>query len=119
MLSRRSIFAAVLLVGAALAAHVGAQQSTRCAIIGRVHDTSNTPLAGVNVEAVSDVAGDRPHVVSTDADGTFRLSDLPSGNYVMTATLPEFQTFKREGIALSPGMNISMTVVLRPSPTRD
>jgi hypothetical protein len=119
MLSRRSIFAAVLLVGAALATHVGAQQSTRCAIIGRVHDTSNAPLAGVNVEAVSDVAGDQAHVISTDGDGTFRLSDLPSGNYVMTVTLPEFQTFKRDGISLAPGMNMAMTVVLRPNPTRD
>ena len=79
----------------------------------------NTPLAGVSVEAVSDVAGDQSHIVSTDADGSFRLSDLSSGNYVMTVTLPEFQTFKREGISLSPGMNASMVVVLRPSPIRD
>jgi hypothetical protein len=116
---RRSIFAAVLLAGAALAVPVVAQQSTRCAIIGRVHDPSNTPLAGVSVEAVSDVAGDSSHVVSTDADGSFRLTDLPSGHYVMTATLPEFQTFKREGISLAPGMNAAMTVVLKPSPIRD
>jgi len=119
MLSRRSIFSAVLLAGAVLAVPVVAQQSTRCAIIGRVHDPSNTPLSGVSVEAVSDVAGDQSHIVSTDADGSFRLSDLSSGNYVMTVTLPEFQTFKREGISLSPGMNASMVVVLRPSPIRD
>ena len=119
MLSRRSIFAAVMLAGASLAVPVIAQQSTRCAIIGRVHDPSNTPLAGVNVEVVSDVAGDSSHVVSTDGDGSFRLTDLPSGTYVLTLTLPEFQTFKREGISLAPGMNTAMTVVLRPNPIRD
>jgi hypothetical protein len=73
----------------------------------------------VSVEVTGD-ADDQPRVLETDADGRFKVTDLPSGTYTVTLTCPDFQTFKREGIVLAPRMSMSMTVSMRPgSPLRD
>jgi hypothetical protein len=119
MVCRRALLAA-LAASAMLPAIVAAQGSRPCAIMGTVFDgTSRAPLAGVSIEAVSDINGDRPHDTTTDGDGAYKLTDLPGGRYTVTVTFPEYQTFKREGMALPPGMNASVVVLLKRSPTRD
>lgn len=119
MVYRRALLVA-LVASALLPAIVGAQGSRPSVIMGTVFDgTSRAPLAGVSIEAVSDINGDRPHDTTTDSDGAYRLTDLPGGTYTVTVTFPEYQTFKRDGMALPPGMNASMVVLLKRSPIRD
>jgi large repetitive protein len=119
MFHRRVVLAA-LFAGAVIPGIVAAQGSRPSAIVGSVFDgASRAPLAGVSVEAVSDINGDRPHDTTTDGDGAYRLTDLPGGTYSLTFTFPEYQTFKREGMALPPGMSASVVALLKPSPTRD
>jgi len=118
MVSRRTVLMA-LVACAVLPAALAAQSSKPCMIMGVVQDASRTPLSGVTIEAVSDVTGDQPHVISTDSEGKFQLTDLPSGTYTITASIPEYRTFKREGVYLAPGMNASMIFVLAQERTRD
>jgi hypothetical protein len=118
MLVKRCLAAALFLTVAFVAA-AGAQGTTRCMINGRVVDADRAPVVGVSIEAASGVAGDQPRALTSDADGAFRFEDLPSGTYTVTVTKPEYVTFKREGLVLRPGMNMSMTVVLRPDRIRD
>lgn len=66
-------FAVLGLTGAASAATGGA-------IVGKVTDSSGTPLSGVEVRAHSWGAQASGHA-TTGADGTFTLTDLPVSNY--------------------------------------
>jgi hypothetical protein len=119
MLSRRSVLVGVF-ASTMLAATIGAQSSKPCMIGGMVLDAaSRSPLSGVSVEAVSDVSGDQPHMISTEADGKFQLTGLQSGTYTVTLTFPEYRTVKRDGIYLAPGMNTAMVVSLQPNKTRN
>ena len=68
------------------------------AIAGQVKDTSGAVLPGVTVEASSDVLIEKTRSVITDGEGAYRIVDLRPGTYVVTFTLPGFQTFKREGL---------------------
>lgn len=71
------------------------------AIAGVVKDTSGAVLPGVTVEAASDVLIERTRSVVSDGQGAYRIVDLRPGTYVVTFTLPGFQTFKREGLELA------------------
>ena len=58
-------------------------------------------LPGVTVEAASDVLIEKVRTAVTDGNGRFQLVDLRPGAYVVTFTLPGFNTVKRDGITLS------------------
>src|SRR5678815_2902617 len=70
------------------------------AIAGLVKDTSGAVLPGVTVEASSDVLIEKSRSVITDGEGAYRIVDLRPGTYVVTFTLPGFQTFRRENVEL-------------------
>jgi hypothetical protein len=70
------------------------------AIAGVVRDTSGAVLPGVTVEAASDVLIEKTRSVITDGQGQYRIVDLRPGTYVVTFTLPGFQSLKREGLEL-------------------
>ncbi len=63
-------------------------------------DTSGAILPGVTVEAASDALIEKMKSVVTDGNGQYRIVDLRPGSYVVTFTLPGFQTIKRDGIDL-------------------
>ena len=64
------------------------------AIIGVARDTSGAVLPGVTVEAASDVLIEKVKSATTDANGSFRIGDLRPGTYVVTFTMPGFNTYK-------------------------
>ncbi|MDR1989000.1 MAG: carboxypeptidase regulatory-like domain-containing protein, partial [Acidobacteriaceae bacterium] len=84
--------AALLLIPAAARA--------QSAIAGTVKDTSGAVLPGVTVEASSDVLIEKSRAVVTDGSGNYKIVDLRPGSYVVTFSLPGFQTVKRENIDL-------------------
>ena len=70
------------------------------AIVGVVKDTSGAVLPGVIVEASSDVLIEKTRAVTTEGNGSFKILDLRPGIYVVTFTLPGFQTIRRENVDL-------------------
>src|SRR5690349_16011739 len=95
---QRWIGAAVLALAAI--ALLPASARAQSAIAGVVKDTSGAVLPGVTVEAASDVLIEKVRTVTTDDQGAYRIVDLRPGRYVVTFTLPGFQTVKREGLDL-------------------
>jgi len=90
------------LVGVALSCLVlwPAAARAQSAIAGTVKDTSGAVLPGVTVEASSDVLIEKTRSVTTDGSGNYKIVDLRPGAYVVTFTLPGFQTVRRENVDL-------------------
>src|ERR1700724_2001026 len=70
-------------------------------VAGVVKDTSGAVLPGVTVEAAGAALIEKTRSVVTDAEGQYKIVDLPGGTYTVTFTLTGFSTVKREGIVLT------------------
>ena len=80
---------------------------------GVVKDTTGAVLPGVTVEAASDVLIEKVRTVVTNDSGQFRIIDLRPGTYIVTFTLPGFQTVRREGVLLPAEVTINVNAELR------
>jgi len=97
----------VLAVSAAAFAQTGGGS-----IRGYVKDEQGGVLPGVTVTATSpEMLG--PVTAVTDADGYYRLLNLPPGTYTVTAELAGFATFRREGVLLRAGANFQVDIVMK------
>jgi hypothetical protein len=97
----------LLVAGTALA-----QTATTGAITGTVAQ-AGTPLPGVTLEVKSPaLQGTRTEV--TDAQGHFRFSLLPPGQYTLTSTLSGFNSVTQKDIAV--GLNRTVTLEVAMSP---
>jgi len=94
---QRAIRVGVLVASCLLVPLTGWAQSS---ITGVVRDTSGGILPGVTVEAASPVLIEKVRSVVTDDRGVYRIVDLRPGTYTVTFTLPGFNTFRRDGVAL-------------------
>ena len=73
-------------------------------IVGRITDDSGGVLPGVTVTATSPALQLAEISVVTDAQGEYRLSELPIGTYDVEYSLPGFQSIRREGLRLTVGL---------------
>ena len=69
-------------------------------IAGTVVDDVGGVLPGVTVEARSPALIEQVRTVFSDGAGNYRITNLPSGTYSVTFTLPGFSVVVREGIVL-------------------
>jgi hypothetical protein len=76
-----------------------AQNETLAGISGRITDRTGAVVAGVTV-TLRDAAGKR-HQTTTATDGSFHLTQLPAGQYELTATASGFKT-SQQSIELKP-----------------
>src|SRR5688572_28495465 len=76
---------------------VGLAQS----ITGVARDRSGAVLPGVTVEASSPALIEKVRTAITDGSGQYRIIDLRPGIYLVTFTLPGFNTVVWEGVELS------------------
>src|SRR5207237_7568904 len=97
-MSTRCVVVGLLVALACLA--VPGIAHAQSAIVGVVKDTSGAVLPGVSVEAASDVLIEKTRTVVTDGQGQYKIVDLRPGTYIVTFTLPGFQTLRRENVAL-------------------
>lgn len=102
--------AAVLLVVSAPAA-LG--QNATSAIAGVVKDPSGAVLPGVTVEAASPALIERTRTVVTDAQGLYKIVNLPPGSYSVTFTLSGFNTFKRSAVDVPAGFSATVNATLQ------
>ncbi len=101
---------AVAFVAVAITAEA---QEQRGRIIGVVTDGTSAVLPGVTVTATSPSLI-TPQVITTSSDGSYRLQNLPTGEYTIVFELSGFQTLRREGIqvALNVTVNIDANITI-------
>ncbi|PYR69975.1 MAG: hypothetical protein DMF88_04305 [Acidobacteria bacterium] len=90
-----------------------AAQQAPSGIAGVVKDTSGGVLPGVTVEAASPVLIEKVRSVATDTDGRYNIIDLRPGTYTVTFSLPGFNTYKRDGIAISVGFTATVNAEMQ------
>ena len=85
-------------------------QAGGASLAGIVKDASGAVLPGVTVEASSPALTEKTRTAVTDGSGQYRIIDLPPGTYTLTATLPGFNTVKREDLVLSGSMTMTIPI---------
>ena len=103
------------MVGCALllAPAVLAQQS-QSTIAGLVRDAAGVPVAGVRVEASSDVLIEKVRTVVTDGGGQYKIVGLGSGKYDVTFSAPGFSTVRNVGVDLPSAFTATVNAQLKP-----
>ena len=107
LLRNLSFGALILLLTAAAAS---AQLST-AELSGRVTDTSGAVLPGVTV-TMTQTDTQATRTATTDADGTYVLSNLPTGPYRLEVALQGFRSYVQNGIVLQVGATPTINVSL-------
>ena len=92
------------------AAAASAQLST-AELSGRVTDTSGAVLPGVTV-TMTQTATQATRSAITDADGTYVISNLPTGPYRLEVSLQGFRSYVQTGIVLQVGATPTINVSL-------
>ena len=96
-LRRSTALQAIALMGAgvtaiAMAAPAYAQDFTNVNATGRVQGTDGKAISGATVTVTSNDQGFSRSVTSS-GDGSFRISQLPQGNYTFTVAADGYDTF--------------------------
>ena len=96
----------------------GVAQTFRGSIAGTVVDPSGAAIAGVQVEAV-DVSTAAKHVTTSSSAGEFTFSDLPLGQYTITAIEAGFGTLKIDNVPVSAGAIYSLPIKMTVAQTAE
>ena len=88
-----------------------AQQTTGI-IIGRILDDQGAAIPGATVLATNPSTGFNRTAVS-DAEGVYRLSALPVGNYDLNVELPGFTSVDQKGVIVNVGQTITLDFALK------
>src|SRR5262245_38851270 len=79
---------------------------------GYVTDEQGGSLPGVTVTATSP-ALIQPSIAVTEADGAYRLINLPPGTYSVSAALTGFASYRRTDVLLRAGANFQVDIVMK------
>lgn len=94
-------------------AMIACAQDFRATITGRVSDTSDAGVAGVRLAATNVETGVASSI-SSGADGSYTITGLAPGRYILTAEFAGFKKFIREGITLEVQARPQLDVRLEP-----
>jgi hypothetical protein len=86
-------------------------QSDRGTLTGTVSDTTGAVIPGVSIVATSTETSARYETVSTET-GNYTLPQLPAGVYQLTAELPGFKKYVRQGINVLIAQTLRLDVSL-------
>src|SRR5256886_2891650 len=89
----------------------GLAQTDRGTLTGTVSDPSGAVIPGVAIEAKNIQTGATYQAGSSET-GNYTLTQLPAGTYELSATLPGFKKFVREGIIVSVATVLRIDVTL-------
>jgi hypothetical protein len=90
---------------------------TTGAIQGTLKDPSGAVVSGGTIEASSPAMIGR-RVLRTGGDGFYQFSNLPSGEYTLTATAAEFRQQKRTGIQVVVGRRLVIDFAFEIGPVK-
>jgi hypothetical protein len=93
-------------------------QTDRGTITGTVSDVSSAVIPGVTVVATNTQTSSRYETVSTET-GNYTLTLLPAGVYELTAELPGFKRYVRQGITVVVAQTLRIDVPLEVGATTD
>src|SRR5438445_11944104 len=86
-------------------------QTDRGTLTGTVSDPSGAVIPGVSIEAKNIQTGATYQAGSSET-GNYTLAQLPAGTYELSATLPGFKRFVREGIIVAVATVLRIDVTL-------
>jgi hypothetical protein len=86
-------------------------QTARGTITGTVSDTTLAVIPGVSIVATNTETASRYETVSTET-GNYTLSQLPAGVYELSAELPGFKKYVRQGITVLVSATLRIDVSL-------
>src|SRR5688572_28397722 len=109
--AKKMIAAAALVLGELIVSAPSASEQS--AIEGVRKDSTGGVLPGVTVEASSEVLIEKVRATTTDGEGQYRIIDLRPGVYVVTFTLPGFNTSRREGLELPASFTATVNADMR------
>jgi hypothetical protein len=107
MKMRRVIPLLACVLSLAMAAGAAAQSGGTGSLRGTVVDEQGAAMPGVTITATSPEAI-TPGAAVTDEVGNWRIINLPPATYTITAELPGFAVFRREGVILRAGANFQI-----------
>jgi hypothetical protein len=93
-------------------------QSDRGTVTGTVSDPTNAVIPGVSIVATNTETSLRYETVSTET-GNYTLTQLPAGIYQLTAELPGFKRYVRQGINVLVAQTLRIDVALEVGATTD
>jgi len=105
-----------LLLIALLAAPLGAQVAS-ATLSGEARDPSSGLVSGVRITAAEETTGFL-RTASTDDEGFYRLVELPSGLYRVTAEKPGFRSVHLSGVRVSVNQKARLDLTLQLGPER-
>jgi Carboxypeptidase regulatory-like domain len=113
VLMRQSVFVtAVVIAAIALSADIClAQVSGDGSIRGYVKDEQGGVLPGVNVTATS-ASAPLPYSAVSDDTGYYRIDAMLPGTYMVRVQLDGFSTYRREGVEMRAGLNLSLDIAM-------
>lgn len=109
----RNRYLGALVIAGLLCVPAFASAQVLGSIAGNVKDTSGAVLPGVTVEASSPALIEKVRSAVTDGSGQYRIVNLPPGTYVVTFSLPGFNTVKREGVEISASFTATIDEVMK------
>jgi hypothetical protein len=101
----------LVLSGLATAVPADAQIATEGTVRGVIRDAGGGVLPGVTVTAVSPTVPGT-NVSVTESDGQYRLLNLQPGAFDIVAELAGFTKYRRQGVEVRAGLNLSLDIVL-------
>src|SRR5215471_5013329 len=89
----------------------GFAQTANGRITGTVTDASGAVLPGVTVEVTNTATGVAFSTVSTET-GIYSAPNLPPGAYSISASLPGFKKYDRNGVTLAAAQTLNLDIPL-------
>src|SRR5216684_1875573 len=109
---RHSIILHGFILGLALPSFGWAQTSlVSAALDGSVSDSSGGRIPGVAV-IVRDTATHLTREASTNAEGSYHITELPVGAYEVTASQAGFAPYRHTGITIALGTTVHLDILL-------
>jgi hypothetical protein len=102
-----------ILFGGFFLFHVQTATAQQAGIVGQIRDESGGVLPGVTVSASSPALQVKEVSDVSNAQGEYRLTPLPIGEYTVLYSLSGFQTIRQESIRLDLGAQVKLDVTLK------
>src|SRR5262249_52177920 len=101
----------ILLVGVLLPSSIQAQTTSGASLTGHITDPSGGAVKDADAVVRNDATG-AVTKATTDDQGRFSISDLPSGLYTLEISAAGFATLSRTGLRLAAGESQELAIPL-------